>query len=429
MIPRGFTLPVAAAIGAGLAAGLLCHDGGPIAAAAAGLCGGLAELFLRGVQGLMAPMILVTIVAGIGGLPAGSAGQVGSAGQAGPPAWLTRAGWCLPAWFAGGAVVAVAVGAAVALGLPWAAEFGSGFGGAPAGTGQDLAVTLSGGILPGGTLPVAVFAVAFGIALHTVRGVLSNTLVAAAEEGVIVLLALLRLLARLAPGAAFCAGVALAARHGTEVIPAYAALAAGGLLGLGAMALALCGVAGLVLGREAPEFLASLREPLATGFATASSESAFPRLMEQLDEWGVPGRLSSLVLPLGHVFNLCGSGVYLAFATVFLARLYGVKLTAPELVGALAVAALAARGLAGIPRAAPAALAAVLPALGLPAEAALLLLGIDAFLDMGRTAVNVLGNAVAAVALARWTAPRAVADGASVTAASVTASAWGGREP
>ena len=137
-------------------------------------------------------------------------------------------------------------------------------------------------------------------------------------------------------------------------------------------------------------------------FSTASSEAAYPKLMEQLDRFGVNDRVTSFVLPLGYSFNLDGSMVYQAFAALFIAQAYGIEMSFGQQLTLLLVMMVSSKGMAGVPRASLVVVAAVLPTFGLPEAGLLLIMGIDQFLDMGRTATNVIGNSIATSVVAKW---------------------------
>jgi Na+/H+-dicarboxylate symporter len=148
--------------------------------------------------------------------------------------------------------------------------------------------------------------------------------------------------------------------------------------------------------------MSQVREPLMVAFATASSEAAYPKLMEQLRRFGVNDRITSFVLPLGYSFNLDGSMLYQAFAALFIAQAYGIDLSFGQQLTLLLVMMVSSKGIAGVPRASLVVVAAVLPTFGLPEAGLLLILGIDQFLDMGRTATNVIGNSIATTVVAKW---------------------------
>jgi proton glutamate symport protein len=153
-------------------------------------------------------------------------------------------------------------------------------------------------------------------------------------------------------------------------------------------------------------FVRAVREPALIAFTTASSEAALPKALESMERFGAPKSIVGFVLPTGYSFNLDGSTFYLSMASVFVAQLAGVELTWGQQLTMMLTLMLTSKGVAGVPRASLVVLMATLtsfgPAYGIPLEGAAILLGIDQILDMGRTAVNVIGNCVAAVVVARW---------------------------
>ena len=140
-------------------------------------------------------------------------------------------------------------------------------------------------------------------------------------------------------------------------------------------------------------------------FSTASSEAAYPRTLEALARFGVPRKIASFVLPLGYSFNLDGSMMYMTFATLFLARVYGVDLSIGQQIVMLLVLMITSKGIAGVPRASLVVIAAVMGQFGIPEAGLLLILPVDQFLDMGRSGTNVVGNAVATAVVAKWEGP------------------------
>lgn len=151
------------------------------------------------------------------------------------------------------------------------------------------------------------------------------------------------------------------------------------------------------------DFLRAVREPCLIGFATTNSESALPKAFEALERLGVPKAVAGFVLPVGYTFNLQGTAVYLPIAVLFVAQASGAAHLGLEQQWFLYFTLLVtSKGVAAVPRASMVVVVAALQAFGLPAEGALLLIGVDALLDMGRTAVNVFGNCLAAVVVARW---------------------------
>jgi Na+/H+-dicarboxylate symporter len=137
-------------------------------------------------------------------------------------------------------------------------------------------------------------------------------------------------------------------------------------------------------------------------FSTASSEAAYPKTMEQLEKFGVSRRIASFVLPLGYSFNLDGSMMYCTFATLFIAQAYGIVLTVPQIATMLLLLMVTSKGMAGVPRASLVVIAATLSFFKIPEAGILLILAVDHFLDMGRSATNVIGNSIATAVVAKW---------------------------
>jgi proton glutamate symport protein len=150
------------------------------------------------------------------------------------------------------------------------------------------------------------------------------------------------------------------------------------------------------------KFAAAVAEPAALGFATTSSEAALPLAMERMEEFGVPRWIVSFVIPTGYSFNMTGSSIYLSMASLFAAQAAGLHLTVAQQIVLLATLMLTSKGIAGVPRAVLVILMAVASQFQIPAAAVLMLLGIDTLMDMGRTAMNVIGNCMAAAVVARW---------------------------
>jgi hypothetical protein len=149
-------------------------------------------------------------------------------------------------------------------------------------------------------------------------------------------------------------------------------------------------------------FAKAIREPFLIAFTTASSEAALPKALEVMERFGVPKNIVSFVLPTGYSFNLDGTTLYLSLASVFVAQLAGVSMPFGQQLFLMLTLMVTSKGVAGVPRAALVVLTATLTQFGLPLEGAAILLGIDQIMDMGRTAVNVMGNCIATAVVARW---------------------------
>jgi Na+/H+-dicarboxylate symporter len=210
---------------------------------------------------------------------------------------------------------------------------------------------------------------------------------------------------RLAPFAVFAAVAASIAENGPGVIITFGQFIGSFYLGLLILWLLLFGVAFLAVGRRVTHLGRYIRDPLVLAFSTASSEAAYPRTLEALDKFGVPPRIASFVLPLGYSFNLDGSMMYMTFATIFIAQAYGIDLSLGQEILLLLTLMITSKGIAGVPRASLVVIAGSLAMFNIPEAGLLLILAVDHFLDMGRSATNVVGNAVASVLVAKWEGP------------------------
>jgi proton glutamate symport protein len=173
-------------------------------------------------------------------------------------------------------------------------------------------------------------------------------------------------------------------------------------LGYALFALLVVGTVSYVIRVPFLAFVRAIREPFLIAFSTASSEAALPKALEVMERFGVPKNIVGFVLPTGYSFNLDGSTLYLSVASVFVAQLAGVPLTFGQQIVMMLTLMLTSKGVAGVPRAALVVLTATLTQFNLPLEGAAILLGVDQILDMGRTAVNVMGNCIATAVVARW---------------------------
>jgi DAACS family dicarboxylate/amino acid:cation (Na+ or H+) symporter len=203
-----------------------------------------------------------------------------------------------------------------------------------------------------------------------------------------------RWIVAIAPIAVFAIMAWLAATQGKATLFALAKLIVAMYLGLGVIAALFVATLRLV-GEKPLHVVRRMAEPLLLAFTMRSMEVAFPLQLQKLEELGVPNRIAAVVLPLGYSFNLTGSAMYIALACTFLADAYGVHLDRGSLTTILLTTLIASKGIANVPAGALVALATVLAAVGLPADAIALIASIDIFLDMGRTAINFIGNTVA----------------------------------
>ena len=205
-----------------------------------------------------------------------------------------------------------------------------------------------------------------------------------------------------APLAIFAALAATISTQGLGVLVDYAKFVLGFYASLGVLWGLLSLAAILIVGKRALQLLGAIRQPALLAFATASSEAAYPRTLEELQKFGLSRRISSFVLPLGYSFNLDGSMMYCTFAVLFIAQAYGIELTIGQQITMLLLLMVTSKGMAGVPRASLVVIAATLTYFDLPEAGLLLILGVDHLLDMGRSATNVLGNSVASAVVAKW---------------------------
>ncbi|MEA3046894.1 MAG: hypothetical protein QOJ53_1226 [Sphingomonadales bacterium] len=250
-------------------------------------------------------------------------------------------------------------------------------------------------------LQIVVFSLFVGVAI-TAIGEKAAPLVRAAEALVAVMLQITNYVMRLAPIAVFAAVTASIAERGPAILGTFGMFIGSFYLGLAILWALLIGICFLIVGRRTRLLVRYIREPILLAFSTASSEAAFPRTLEALDRFGVPPRIASFVLPLGYSFNLDGSMMYMTFATIFIAQAYGIDLTIGQEITMLLVLMITSKGIAGVPRASLVIIAATLSLFNIPEAGLLLVLAVDHFLDMGRSATNVVGNAVASAVVARW---------------------------
>lgn len=250
-------------------------------------------------------------------------------------------------------------------------------------------------------LPIVIFSLFFGIATASL-GDYAKPLIHALEIVSHVMFKVTAFVMAFAPFGVFGAIAAVVAKQGLGIIGGYFYLIAcfyGGLLFFG---LVILGSICMILKVNFIKLLSHIKEPILLAFSTASSESAFPKTVEALEKFGCSNRIISFVLPLGYSFNLDGSIMYMTFATVFIAQAYGIDLSLQQEITMMLMLLITSKGMAGVPRASLVVIAGMLATFKIPEAGLLLLLGIDQVLDMGRSATNVIGNAVATVVVSKW---------------------------
>ena len=379
----------------GLVVGILLGIGAP---GLARQLGPVANVFLRLIRTIVAPLIFGTLVAGIA-----SGGDLKGMGRVALKALIYFEVVTTVALFLGlGAVNLARPGDGVPIGRTVAAA-------APPATGTSLAsvlehifpVSIIDAMARNDVLQIVVFSFLFGAACASL-GAKAAPVVSFAGSLADVMFRYTGYVMYLAP---FGVGAAIAVTVGTE--------GAGVLVGLGklvltmyaAMALFIVLVLGAVIALfriPMGAFYRAVREPFLIAFSTSTSEAALPLALENMERLGVPKHIVGFVIPAGYSFNMDGSTLYLSVACLFVAQAAGVRLSLGEQLLIMLTLMLTSKGVAGVPRAAIVILSGALTTFHLPLEGVAVLLGVDALLDMGRTSINVLGNCLASAVVARW---------------------------
>ncbi len=250
-------------------------------------------------------------------------------------------------------------------------------------------------------LPIVVFALFFGVAAASV-GSKGKTVVDLFDSLSHIMFKVTNYVMAFAPLGVFGAIAAVVAKQGLGVLTGYIYLIATFYLGLIMFVFVVLFLICFILKIKFFSLLNHIKEPVLIAFSTASSEAAMPKTIESLERFGCENRIISFVLPLGYSFNLDGSMMYMTFATVFIAQAYGIEMSTSQQITMLLILLVTSKGMAGIPRASFVVIAGTLDHFNIPVAGLLLLLGIDQLLDMGRSATNVVGNAVATAVISKW---------------------------
>ncbi|MER2529772.1 MAG: dicarboxylate/amino acid:cation symporter [Candidatus Competibacter denitrificans] len=250
-------------------------------------------------------------------------------------------------------------------------------------------------------LQIVVFSMFFGIALASL-GDKARTMITVIDELSHAMLKITGYVMKLAPVAVFAAMAATVAVNGLEILLKFAVFMGDFYIGLITLWAILVFAGFLFLGQRVFRLLALIKEAFMLSFATASSEAAYPKILDALDRFGVNRKISSFVMPMGYSFNLDGSMMYCTFATLFIAQAYNIPLSLGTQITMLLILMMTSKGMAGVPRASLVVIAATLNQFNIPEAGLLLILGVDTFLDMGRSATNAVGNSIATAVVAKW---------------------------
>ena len=250
-------------------------------------------------------------------------------------------------------------------------------------------------------LQLVVFSIFFGVAT-TALGDYAKPIVKALDAASHIILKMVGYVMNFAPLGVFGAISAVIATKGLSVFNFYGQYLLYFLLGIALLWAILLGVGFLILRKRIPVLLKRIAQPLLIAFSTTSSEAVFPKLTEELERFGCKDKIVSFVLPLGYSFNLDGSMMYMTFASLAIAQAYGIHLDLGTQLTMLIVLMLTSKGIAGVPRASLVVVTATCAMFKIPPEGIALILPIDHFCDMFRTATNVVGNALATSVVSKW---------------------------
>ena len=250
-------------------------------------------------------------------------------------------------------------------------------------------------------LQIVIFSMFFGIAMASI-GEKTKYLLHSIDELSHVMLKITSYVMKFAPVAVFAAMASTVAINGLGILAKFAVFMIDFYIALFTLWCLLVFAGYLFLGKRIKSLLMYIKEAFLISFATASSEAAYPKILDALDRFGVQRKISSFVMPLGYSFNLDGSMMYCTFATLFIAQAYDIHLSAGTQITMLLILMLTSKGMAGVPRASLVVIAATLNQFNIPEAGLLMILGVDTFLDMGRSATNAVGNSIASAVVAKW---------------------------
>ncbi|NOS74046.1 MAG: dicarboxylate/amino acid:cation symporter [Methyloglobulus sp.] len=360
----------------------------------------LTDIFLRLVKMIIAPLVISTLVVGMAKM-----GDINTVGRIGIKALL---------WFFSASLFSLLLGMLLVNVLEPGSSLHIALPAIGADTGlPDVKPTLStfaAHIFPKSVveamadneiLQIVVFSMFFGVACASL-GELAQPMVKLLDSLAHIMLKVTSYVMHYAPVAVFSAMASVIAQQGIGVLLTYGKFIGEFYFGLFLLCTFLGCFAFLFLGRKIVSLISHIREPMLLAFGTASSESAYPKLLQQLERFGCDEKVCGLVLPLGYSFNLDGSMMYMTFAVLFIAQAYGIDMPLADQLLMLLVLLFTSKGVAGVPRASLIVISATLSMFKIPEAGLLLLLGIDQILDMGRSATNVFGNSIASAVISKW---------------------------
>jgi Na+/H+-dicarboxylate symporter len=360
----------------------------------------LSDIFLRLIKMIVAPLVFTTLVVGVA-----KVGGIKSVGRIGGKTLL---------WFLSATLVSLLLGMVLvnffrpgeAMHLPLPdSHLSTGI--------QKTALSLRdfiGHVFPKSfieamanneILQIVVFSLFFGVATAAI-GEQGQTVIKALDAVAHVILKITGYVMQFAPLAVFGAIAAIIAKQGLGILSTYAIFIGEFYFSLLLLWLVIVLAGFAVLQKRAFNLVGRIKDAMLIAFSTSTSEAAYPKVLLELERFGCNNKIVSFVLPLGYSFNLDGSMMYMTFASLFLAQSYGIHLSFEQQLSMLLVLMLTSKGIAGVPRASLVVIAGTISLFNIPEAGLALLIGIDPLLDMGRSATNVLGNAMAPAVVSKW---------------------------
>ena len=360
----------------------------------------LTDVFLRLIKMIIAPLVFATLVVGIAKM--GDASTIG------------RVGLKTFAWFISMSLVSLLLGlvmvnilqpgVGVELTLP---EIAASTGlnknslNLPEFVRHIFPVSIFDAMAKNEILQIVVFAVFFGVGAAGM-GSRADEFIRNLDMLSHIMLRITTAVMKLAPIAVFSAVSSVIAENGVGILMTYGKFMLSFYASILMLWIVIILISSLVLKNRTLRLVKMLREPALLAFTTASSEAAYPMTLERVERFGCKNKIASFVLPVGYSFNLDGSMMYCTFAAVFIAQVYGIEMELSQQLLMLLVLMITSKGIAGVPRASLVVIAATLSQFNLPEAGVLLILGVDHFLDMARSATNVLGNGLATAVISKW---------------------------
>lgn len=360
----------------------------------------VSQIFLRLIKTIIAPLLFATIVVGIAGHS--DLKQVG------------RMGWKSLLYFEIVSTIALVIGlisiniskAGVGVTVPQNMAH-SELTNVPVLKGTDVILhvfpeNIAKAIYEGQVLQIVIFSVLFGIAVAMLKDKFKRPMIVFTEALSETMFKFTSIIMYFAPFAVFAAIAYSIGHMGLEIFVNLFKLLATLYVSLTVFLVGILLPIALILKIPVRKFINAISEPVAIAFATTSSESALPVAMERMEEFGVPRKIVAFVMPTGYSFNLDGTTLYLSLATIFVAQISGIHLSFDKQLLIVFTLMLTSKGVAGVPRASLVILLATATSFGLPVWPIYIILGIDELMDMARTSVNVIGNCLATVVIAKW---------------------------